>query len=173
MPPLFVRYEGFVEKLLEALDSNLTQETAAQYAGTTRNTMIQWLKRGRKARDLLAEDPNGHMKLGFWDPYYIALVEAIEAKESERQIGLLKNIEIAGKQKAEGQWQANAWLLERLWPEHYSTRTEIRHAGHDGGAIQHTFTLDQGESERPVLLDETAISHRYDEVYYEILGGEE
>lgn len=170
MVPLFVRYNGFVEKLLQAFDNNLTQETAAQYAGTTRDTLTQWLRKGRKARELIQEDPNGHAKLSYWDPYYMALVEVIEAKEADRQISLLKNIEIAGRQKVDGQWQANAWLLERLWPEHYSTKAEIRHTGHDGGPIRHTFTLDQGEDDRPIEKDEKIIEANYEFIYGEIMG---
>jgi len=170
--PMFVRYNGFVEKLMEALDQNLTQETAANYVGTTRNTLTQWLRKGRRAREIVQEDPNGHEKLGFWDPYYIALLEAVESKESERQIALLRNVEIAGQQKVEGSWQANAWLLERLWPESYSNKSEIRHAGHDGGPIQHTFTLDQGERTGEIIRDAKVIEKRYDEAYYEIIGGE-
>jgi transcriptional regulator with XRE-family HTH domain len=171
--PLFVRYEGFAEKLLEAFDMNLTQETAAQFAGTTRNTLIQWLKKGRKAREMVENDPNAYAKLGYWDPYYIALTEAIEAKESSRQIALLKNIQDAGEKKVEGQWQANAWLLERLWPEHYSTKAEIRHAGHDGGPIKHTFSLDQGEGEVEIRTDKEEIERRTQDAMFTILGRDE
>lgn len=157
-PPYFVKYDGLLERILESLEMGGTQEDSALAAGVSGDTFRQWLRRGRRAREKL-EAGKLPETLGYWDPYYISLVEIMETKEAEYKIMLLKRIQKAG----EDQWQPNAWILERRWSDEFSTRKRVSHEGHDGGAVK--FTLDLGEKTEDVVR---AKSQPVEEADYEI-----
>ena len=55
---------------------------------------------------------------------YSEFLEAIKEAEAGFKQKRLKNIRVAGD---EGDWKANAWLLERKYPEQFGRR--IEHAG--------------------------------------------
>lgn len=143
-PPYFVKYDGLLEKILQSLEIGATQEDAALAAGVSGDTFRQWLRRGRRAREKL-EDGAMPETLGYWDPYYISLVEIMETKEAEYKIMLLRRIQDAG----EDQWQPNAWILERRWSEEFSTRKTVKHEGE----VNHNtkFTLDLGDKTKDVI----------------------
>lgn len=159
-PPYFVRYEGMVEKIISVLEMGGTQDDAAVLAGISKDTLKQWLRRGRRSREKLQEQ--GEVALtGYWDKAYISLVEMIETKDAEQRLELLQRIKYAGEES----WQANAWILERVHGFTTGKNVTHKHVGEDGGAIR--FTLDLGERSESVaaaLEAGDAIEAEYEEI---------
>jgi hypothetical protein len=79
------------------------------------------LQRGREIRDGREADPD--FSINEFDDDYIWFLESVEDAEAEIQTFLMARIYDAGEKR----WQANAWLLERRWPEEYSLRTTVQH----------------------------------------------
>lgn len=159
-PPYFVKYEGLVEKIVDVLEMGGTQDDAAVLAGVSKDTLKQWLRRGRRAREKMEEV--GEVGLtGYWDKAYISLVEILETKDAEQRLLLMQRIKYAG----EDNWQANAWILERVHGFTTGRNVTHKHVGEDGGAIR--FTLDLGERSDSVaaaLEAGDAIEAEYEEI---------
>lgn len=86
------------EKLFRALRLGSYIETAANYAGITRQTLYNWIDRGRKE-----ESP------------YSEFVEELDQVLAEAELRDLAIIAEAAKE----QWQAAAWKLERRYPDRW------------------------------------------------------
>ena len=95
-----------VERLLEAIRLGSTFKMAAEYAGSSRSTLHNYITAGRKARA-------GTKKAEF----YAALVKA----EAE---GAISSLAVIDKAALGGDWKAAAWKLER------------RHGYHRDGVAQ-------------------------------------
>lgn len=80
---------------------------AAETIGMTEACIYKWLREGRK--------PNAH-------PDLVKLVTAIKAARAKGIAKRLQRISKAGQKN----WQADAWILERTVPEHFSLhKTEL------------------------------------------------
>lgn len=88
-----------VTSILQAITDGCTVRDACYIAGISRTTYDRWMK----------QEPE--------------FSEAILVAEAEYKRAKLKLIAEAGK--ATNMWSANAWLLERKWPEQYGKRTEL------------------------------------------------
>jgi transposase len=77
-------------------------ETAAAVAGIHKDTLYEWLKRGRREEDGI----------------YHEFVEAIDLALAEAEAKALKTIEDASADH----WQAAAWRLERRFPERWGRK---------------------------------------------------
>lgn len=51
--------------------------------------------------------------------------DAIKRGRARLKAGLLAKINTAGG----GQWQANAWLCERLWQDEFAVKQKLEHSG--------------------------------------------
>lgn len=91
-------------------------ETAAAYAGINRDTLYEWMKKGRAARTA------GRNNI------YSRFVEELELALAQ---GEVRDLAIIGK-AAEQVWQAAAWRLERRMPDKYGRRTRVEHDTPDG-----------------------------------------
>jgi hypothetical protein len=58
-----------------------------------------------------------------WSAQYVDFVDAIQKAESTCKLRKLARIEQAGQK---GTWQADAWVLERKFPEEFAQRMTIR-----------------------------------------------
>lgn len=110
-PPLKLTDE-IHDKIVEVVASGCVMETAAAYAGINAWTFKTWLRNGR---DGLKEGRNNR---------YTRLVAAIEEARANAEVGRVARVAKAG---INGEWQADAWWLERTFPDRYGRR--LRHEG--------------------------------------------
>jgi len=80
-------------RIIEALRAGTTYEIAAQYAGISRSTLYEWIKKGEKSAT------------GTYRTFY----DNIKKAEAEGAVVHLGTISQASKKD----WKAAAWLLER------------------------------------------------------------
>jgi hypothetical protein len=103
-------------------------DTAAKYVGVAQGTMRKWLSEGRNALQRAGSPEEA-------DPKYrdqVAFVVEVDEALSEFKINLTGTILVAGRE----QWQANAWLLERRFPDEFGRRQRIDHANAEGQPFQ-------------------------------------
>jgi hypothetical protein len=81
------------ERIIEALRAGTTYEIAAQYAGISRSTLYEWIKKGE----------------GFDTGAYRTFYDNVKKAEAEGAVVHLGTIAQASKKD----WKAAAWLLER------------------------------------------------------------
>lgn len=97
-------------KIVETVAAGCAMETAAAYAGVNSWTFKDWLRRGRD--DLKAGRANK----------WTRLVEAIEQARAGAEAGRIARVAKAG---INGEWQADAWWLERTFPDRYGRKTRV------------------------------------------------
>lgn len=105
--------EEVVQRICDVVAAGAPFETAAAYAGVSRQIYYEWLRKGREA---LAE------------PRFRDFVERIELAMAQWEV---RDLALIGK-AAEEHWQAAAWRLERRKPEVYGKRSRVDHANADG-----------------------------------------
>lgn len=93
-------------KICQAIRTGATLEGSAAYAGVARQTFFDWLRRGRQAN---ARNP------------YKTFVADVEEALAGFEVGAMTRIAKAGDEE----WQANAWRLERRFPDKYGRRTRL------------------------------------------------
>lgn len=113
------------EKIIDAVKRGNRLDTAALYAGVSRESFFAWCRWGRAAD---ARQP--------YRGFVLALDEALASWEA----GKVEAISDAGDEA----WQANAWLLERRLPDAYGRRTRVDVGNADGRPfqLQATPTID-------------------------------
>lgn len=82
-------------------------ETAAAAVGVHRNSLFNWMERGRK-------DESGA---------YFDFVNGVHQAQAEAEARTLAVVQRAGK---EGDWQAATWILERRHPARYAQRLQLK-----------------------------------------------
>jgi hypothetical protein len=99
--------------LLAAIAKGLSFDRAAHLAGINERTFCHWRRIGK------ADTEAGN------ESAYSALCHDIKRSRSAFVAEALERISNAGR----AQWQANAWILERLFPDEFaSDRRELRQA---------------------------------------------
>jgi hypothetical protein len=93
------------QTLVRAIGLGATLTAACQAAGISLQTLYNW------------EDKAAERK----QPY-LALFEALQKAEGERQMRWLARIE---KAASEGAWQASAWKLERIYSDQYALKSKV------------------------------------------------
>lgn len=96
-----------VERILQAIRVGSVDEHAAEYGGIDGATFYRWMQR------------------------YSEFCEAVTRAKAEARTQSLARIRKAG---ADGDWRADAWFLERRYPQDYGKRA-VEVSGPDGGAI--------------------------------------
>jgi hypothetical protein len=92
--------------LVDAVTRTFYLETACDMTGVGRRTVYTWLKRGRREKE---------------GPYF-EFRHAIKKAIAQKEANAVESIQAAGADS----WQACAWLLERRFPERWSSnRKEI------------------------------------------------
>lgn len=99
------------QRIIEHIDQGNYPEVAAQLAGIPRRTFERWLHDGR-------ED----LEQGLEDSSVAALARDVERARAEVVARKVRRIQEAG----EKQWQADAWWLERNFPDMYGGRFEAK-----------------------------------------------
>lgn len=113
------------EKILQAVRDGNRLDTAALYAGVSREAFFTWLRKGRAAD---ARQP------------YRGFVQQLDIALAGWEAGKVAAISKAGDEE----WQANAWMLERRLPDAYGRRTRVDVGNADGRPfqLQATPTID-------------------------------
>lgn len=87
----------FIEKAVKYKKHGMSNADICRALGIDESTLYKWIQNGGKT------------------PNQIALFEGLKSAESEYKAALRLRIE----KHAEKNWQAAAWLLERLYPAEY------------------------------------------------------
>jgi hypothetical protein len=95
-----------VDKILKAIREGNTYEVSAKLAGISYPTLAEWRNK------------------------YPDFSEALKEADEDGERVLLDRIKTAGIEPKF--WQANAWILERRFPDRWARRDRLEHTGKDG-----------------------------------------
>ena len=116
-------------KIITAIRAGNYIETAAAYAGIDKSTLYDWLKRGEREKQRVAQNPR--YKIRKSEKPYVEFSNAVEKALAEAEV---RDVAIIAK-AAEEQWQAAAWRLERKFPDRWG-RKVIEHTDSDRKRLQ-------------------------------------
>jgi transposase len=108
------------ERLVKVIEAGNYIETAAAYAGLSKESLYGWMRRGRRERDRLEKD--GRLRPRQEEKPYLEFLDAIEKALASSEVADLQRIDAAADQ----QWQAAAWRLERRMPAKWGRRNFVR-----------------------------------------------
>lgn len=94
------------------------RQDAVAAAGIAYQTFRNWIKRGGVERRRIDSGSRPRKREGA----FLALVEAVEKAEAEASMLSLGRIT---KAAAEGAWQADAWKLERRYPDRWGRKQRV------------------------------------------------
>ena len=120
-------------------------EHAASYAGISRGTLYNWLKKGDDAR---ARRENG-AELDEVEERYAKFSEDVD---NARATAVVRNVSII-QQAAQTNWQAAGWWLERTAPQHFGRQMRTEVSGPNQGPVQVAVSRDELIEEINRLLD--------------------
>jgi len=123
-----------IEKISKLMMTGAYIETACAVCGFHRSLYNEWLKMGRKRRQLqdamheletAEEQESIQDDIDKIDPIYQQFTDAIEKAVNDAELRDIMRID----QAAGRSWQAAAWKLERKHPERWARRDRIEHSG--------------------------------------------
>lgn len=120
-------------------------EHAASYAGISRATLYNWLRKGDEAR----EKRESGATLDENEERYAKFSEDVD---NARATAIVRNVSII-QQAAQTNWQAAGWWLERTAPQHFARQTRTELSGPNQGPVQVSVTRDELLEEISRLLD--------------------
>ena len=132
------------ERIIGALRLGNYVEHAATYAGISRATLYNWLKKGDAAR----ERRDSGEELDDNEERYARFSEDVD---TARAAAIVRNVGII-QQAAQTNWQAAGWFLERTAPQHFGRQIRTELSGPDRGPIQVEVTRDELIEEISSLL---------------------
>jgi hypothetical protein len=104
------------QKIAQAVASGNYFDTAAAYGGISYDTFNDWMNKG----------------INKVDAKYVQFYHAIKKAEADAEVMRVARISKAGQ---EGNWQADAWQLERRYPQKWGRRvSEVN--GPEGGPLE-------------------------------------
>lgn len=125
-----------VEKLIcDAIRAGNYQETAAAYAGISKNTFYEWLKKGRR-------DKTGRS-------VFAQFVVAVDKALADAEVRDVATIVSASAE----QWQAAAWRLERKYPERWGRKSTVKFDNDKPTNESLTSLINQSMLEDPAFKD--------------------
>jgi hypothetical protein len=99
------------DKICNALRAGNHAKVAAEFGGVSETTFFRWMQEGEAA--------TSGAKREFW--------EAIKKAEADAEVQRVARIAKAGQ---DGVWQADAWWLERKFPERWGRQIQdVNHGG--------------------------------------------
>jgi transposase len=111
-----------VKLLLQALQAGNYVEVSCAYAGLSVATIYQWMDKGRKEKEHIANGGTPHSDQSSY-------VEILEAIESARAKAIVANVAVIQQAARSGTWQAAAWWLERTNPQQFGRRIQAEVTG--------------------------------------------
>lgn len=121
----FIISPEMIKNLVAALQSGAYIETAAAYAGISKDTFYRWLKIGRAVKDAAMDEETGLLdmnRIPADQRQFAELSDAVEKAQADSEMICLQQIQ---KAALDGAWQAAAWRLERKFPQRYGRRTVV------------------------------------------------
>lgn len=132
-----------IDYLFEKISTGSTVKAACAMAILTESSYYSWMARGQKESKRLEQDNAYPIEK---ESIYLDFMESMKKAIPFRKDILMKRIIIAGEEN----WQANAWMLERLHPDEYGKRTIVKIETWETEIIelirQGTVTFDQVEA---------------------------
>ena len=160
--PMVTSDRQLASKIIDSIEKGHTISIAASHGGVSRRTVHNWLQHGREA--VLAREAETPQELTPYDSDYVWFFFEFEKAGAVAREFLLDRIIAAGEKS----WQASAWVLERRWPEEFSTRRQIEVK--ETKREHRHITIDIGG--RPDKLgtsEKLALEESIEEADYEIL----
>ena len=117
--------ENLIKTITQAVKVGNYLETASAFAGISRSTLYEWLRRGKREKQRLEKNDRARMKKE--EALYVLLVDALEQAQAEAEV---RDVALIGE-AAKSQWQAAAWRLERKYPSKWG-RTKQRENEDEG-----------------------------------------
>lgn len=133
------------ERIVHTLRLGNYVEHAASYAGISRATLYNWLKKG----DLAREKRESGETLDETEERYARFSEDVD---NARAAAIVRNVGII-QQAAQTNWQAAGWWLERTAPQHFGRQMRTEVSGPNQGPVQVSVTRDELIDEITRLLD--------------------
>ncbi len=123
------------KKIVDAIAEGNYLETASAIGGITYATLNNWMNKGSSALS----------------GAYFEFFDAVKKAEAEAEALRISRISKAGQA---GNWQADAWYLERRYPERWGKRIQQEVTGKGGGPleyVQRVQELSDSDLERIIL----------------------
>lgn len=102
-----------INKIIKAIKEGSPHETAAHFAGISTSTFYGWMEKGANAKSGL----------------HLEFYEKVKQAEAHAEAERVRRINKAGR---EGDWKADAWYLERRYPDKWGRRVisgDLNHSG--------------------------------------------
>ena len=118
-----------LKKVVDGITAGLPYDTACALAGIHYTTFLNWMKRGE-------EEKTGE---------FFKFFEEVKKAEAIAESVHIKNIKDAGRN---GVWQADAWMLERRYPEKWGKKEQVKQeiSGPEGAPLQVQFEIVDGRT---------------------------
>jgi len=100
----------YTDRTLEAINEGLPQNLAIDYSGAGRSTVLHWLAQGRKDQE------------AGLDTVYADFQDRV--KKARTKVALTTIKELKEKASKTNAWQADAWILERMYPREFGKDSE-------------------------------------------------
>ena len=116
------------EQIVTAVQNGAYLETAAAYAGVSKQALFKWLKRGREQKRGLYRNFVDAVEKAMADAELrdLALISRAAAGVPIKKTKTIKRangtIETTVEESTQVSWQAAAWRLERRFPDRYGRR---------------------------------------------------
>ncbi len=141
--------EQLQTRIIEALRSGMTEESAARTAGISPASYWAWKRRAEEALAAGDESESEQKYIAFrdavaraWDEAHLVLAASVRqagvphdvttTTEVHRPDG---RIEVTTKTVREHDWRAAAWILERRHPQEWAKVQQVELTGADGGPL--------------------------------------
>lgn len=128
------------EKLVQAIRAGNYMETAAAFAGISKDTLYRWLRRGARERKRLEDDEDAILNPE--EAPFVRFSYSIEKAQAESEV---RDVSLIGKH-AEYTWQAAAWRLERKFPARWG-RKPMGNTDGEGTQIINILPLKKPDSD--------------------------
>lgn len=106
------------DAIIKAIQEGCPHETAAAAAGIATSTFYAWIEKGE----------------GFQTGIYREFADNVRRAEALAEAERISRIDRAGK---EGDWKADAWYLERRYPERWGRKHFSADLNHSGEVTSH------------------------------------
>ena len=125
-------------RIVQAIQAGNYIETAAAYAGISKNTLFDWLRRGAREKERVAGKPRARVRKE--EAPYVEFSDSVEKALAEAEVRDVVNVMKAADG---GQWQAAAWRLERKFPERWGYKAKMQQeiSGPEGKPVQMEVVL--------------------------------
>lgn len=110
-------------KICNAIRAGNYMETASAYAGISKSTLYEWLRRGEREKQRVAE--NNRARIRKSEQIYVEFSDSVEKALAESEV---RDVALIAK-ASETQWQAAAWRLERRFPERWGKKDNVQLEG--------------------------------------------